>query len=103
MCCSSESYPSLKLAKLLSRGLLLNTALLSAQMAFGQPESLPTLPQHVEYIKSGDAPIGDVANLRIPNGFRFADVKSAPVLLQGGKAAIPAGLAGLLTTDSGDW
>lgn len=105
MCCSSRSYPNLKLPKLILWGLLLNSVALSHYVCRADSSpALPDVPRPVEWISGPvDASLAEVATVNVPKGFKFTDAKGARILLDSAHARVPAGLAGLMAPVSGDW
>src|SRR5689334_11134548 len=104
MCRSSESYPAVRLVKLVVRGLLVGCALASADNSFSQSPELPVLPQSMNWrIGPASATLADVADLEIPRGFQFLDAPGTRMFLKDTHRAEPKGLVGLITAASADW
>ena len=81
---------------------------LGSLSCFGQPSSLaPQIMSAQQQVKWTTGPatanLGEVAEMEIPAGYRFADAAGARVLLQRMKNPVPAGLVGILTPESGGW
>jgi uncharacterized membrane-anchored protein len=75
---------------------------------FGQSSSLtPQMMSGQQQVKwtigPATANLGEVAEMKIPEGYRLTDAAGARVLLQRMKNPVPAGLVGILAPDSGTW
>lgn len=81
-------------------------SLLSAWLTgtcLAQP-ALPEIPKNAEWI-SGPAvtPLADLAEIKIPEGFRFTDRAGAKTLLEKMRNPVPKGLIGIVAPNSGGW
>ena len=104
MCCTWENLPSRGLARFLVVAYLsLSGAVLINQPCTGEP-SLPIVPQPISWI-SGPATvsIGRNADLRIPAGYSYTSEKGARAFLEGMRANVPQGVAGVLQPNSSSW
>ncbi|HSU55968.1 MAG TPA: DUF2167 domain-containing protein [Candidatus Dormibacteraeota bacterium] len=97
MCCSSQVHPGVKLAKLfLASALVLSSAIISLQAA-DVPE-LPVIPKKIDWLAGpGNANLGAVATLRIPDGYQFCEAGDARTFLQTIHAPIPQNMVGILS------
>jgi hypothetical protein len=84
MCCSAQSYTSVKLAKLLWAYWLLSIGAL----VFCDPclADVPVLPKPIEWVTGpAQASLGTIADIKVPAGYRFADAMGAAAFLEQSK------------------
>ena len=104
MCRSSESYPAVRLVKLLVRGLLIGTALASADWSFAQSPDLPQLPQRSTWqFGPASVSLAGFADMAIPQGLQFLDAEGTRMVLRDIHRPEPKGLAGLINSAKSDW
>src|SRR5258707_11034260 len=101
MYCSSQGYTSAMLAKLLLVLGLLSLPCILEQPCLADAPLLPTVPKPVEWVSGPNkAPLGTVAEIDIPKGYRFTDATGARSFLERTRNPPPKNLIGLLTSDS---
>jgi uncharacterized membrane-anchored protein len=100
MCCSAQSYTSVKLAKLLWAYWLLSIGALF----FCDPclADVPVLPKPIDWVAGpAQATLGTIADIKVPAGYRFADASGAATFLEQAKSPVPKNLIGLLAPEAG--
>jgi uncharacterized membrane-anchored protein len=69
-----------------------------------QEPSLPSVPTQIKWERGPYlASLGAVAEINVPEGYKFTDAQGARVTLEGLHLPVPEGLLGVVTPRSGEW
>src|SRR4051812_30287927 len=104
MFCLCQYDISKKMAKLMPAfWVMLSLGFLPSTPCVGQP-AFPAVPQISDWtVGPAVTSLGEVADLKIPRGYKFTDAEGARRLLKDTKNVIPAGLLGVLAPEEGNW
>jgi uncharacterized membrane-anchored protein len=90
-------------AKLMGLLLLSCICVLSPARLLSQP-AFPEVPKNAEWTAGPDVcSLGDLADVKVPEGFRFTGAAGAKALLERMKNPVPKGLKGILAPNAGGW